>query len=207
MESYIGYRPAVYTSNIDTYRVFFDEKKASVARLAIAWALIYLSAGIVQRERAEVVGSKLAYEREHAPVQLIAKPSFGNILLWKLVYEYEGKFYVDAVRVGDVIRTYSGESIDKLELSRDFPWLNESSQQTKDIERFRKFSDGFLARDPNDESRIIDVRYSMAPNQIKPLWGIELSAEASADSHAKYVTLRDNSAASRKIYLDMLLGQ
>ncbi|GAM70426.1 hypothetical protein JCM19236_564 [Vibrio sp. JCM 19236] len=46
----------------------------------------------------------------------------------------------------------------------------------------------------------------MVPNQIKPLWGIELSAEASADSHAKYVTLRDNNAGSRKIYSDMLLG-
>lgn len=182
------------------------KRKYSLARLAIAWALIYLSVGIVQRERAEAAGSKLAYEREHAPVQLIAKPSFGNILLWKVVYEYEGKFYVDAVRAGNVISTYSGESIDKLVLSRGFPWLNKSSQQAKDIERFREFSDGFLARDPDDASRIIDVRYSMVPNQIKPLWGIELSAEASADSHAKYVTLRDNNAGSRKIYSDMLLG-
>jgi hypothetical protein len=34
-------------------------------------------------------------------------------------------------------KVYPGDSVPKLDLERDFPWLDHKSQQARDIERFR----------------------------------------------------------------------
>ncbi len=174
------------------------------ARIAFLWALTYLTLGMIQRDRAEEAGWQLAKERQHSPIKLEAKPSFANLLLWKVVYETEDHYYVDAVRVGTSVKTYPGESTEKLDISRDFPWLDPNSQQAKDIERFRWFSNGYIAQDPTDKLRIIDVRYSVVPNQLNALWSIKLSPTAPVEAHVEYATHRDNSPASRGVFLDML---
>ncbi|MEZ9232432.1 metal-dependent hydrolase [Vibrio amylolyticus] len=174
------------------------------ARAALVWALLYPTLGMIQRDRAEDAGWQLAHERQHQPIRLSAKPSFANILVWKVVYETDEHFHVDAVRVGSSVKRYPGESIKKLDVARDFPWLDPHSQQAKDIERFRHFSNGFIARHPTDELRIIDVRYSMVPNQLSALWSIRLSQAADVDAHAEYSTHRDNTQASRDTFLGML---
>lgn len=175
------------------------------ARVAFLWVLVYLTFGMIQRDRAEAAGWQLAQERQHAPIKLEAKPSFANLLLWKVVYETEDSYYVDAVRVGTSVKTYTGESVAKLDVGRDFPWLEPESQQAKDIERFRWFSNGYVAQDPTDKLRIIDVRYSVVPNQLNALWSIRLSPTASEETHVEYATHRDNSATSRALFFEMLL--
>ena len=120
---------------------------------------------MLQRDRAVAAGWELASTRSHAPLRLEAKPSFGNLLLWKIVYETNEKFYVDAVRAGMDLELYEGESVSKLDIERDLPWLDPGSQQARDIERFRWFSNGYIAKDPVHDYRIIDVRYSMVPNE------------------------------------------
>jgi inner membrane protein len=177
-----------------------------MARIAFLWALIYPTLGMIQRDRAETAGWQLAKERQHEPTQLVAKPSFANILVWKVVYETKDSYYVDAVRPGTSIKIYPGESVAKLDVDRDFPWLDPNSQQAIDIERFRWFSNGFLAKHPSDEMSIIDVRYSIVPNQLDALWSIKLSPLATADTHVEYNTHRNNTQASRQLLFDMLLG-
>ncbi|MEZ8946042.1 metal-dependent hydrolase [Vibrio sp. 10N.247.311.12] len=197
----------VYTLPILVLLVFATLKRAPwFARVAFAWALIYPTLGMIQRDRAEAVGWQLAQERQHTPIRLEAKPSFANILVWKVVYETEAQYHVDAVRVGTSVNVYLGESIAKLNVSRDLPWLDPDSQQAKDIERFRWFSNGYIAQDPTDELRIIDVRYSIVPNQMKALWSIKLSKTVDANTHVKYETHRDNTPESRQIFFDMLKG-
>ena len=56
------------------------------ARAALAWAVIYPGIGLIQRDRATEVGWQLAEQRGHEPIRLEAKPSFGNLLVWKIVY-------------------------------------------------------------------------------------------------------------------------
>ncbi|TFH92729.1 metal-dependent hydrolase [Vibrio ouci] len=180
------------------------KRNAWLARIAVIWALTYPTLGMIQRDRAEAVGWQLAKERQHIPIQLEAKPTFANILVWKVIYETEEEYHVDAIRVASSIKNYPGEAIAKLNLSRDFPWLDLNSQQGKDIERFRQFSNGFLARSPDDELSIIDIRYSMVPNQFNALWSVKLSPTASAYEHVEYVTHRDNSSESRQLFSDML---
>jgi inner membrane protein len=84
--------------------------------------------------------------------------------------------------------------------------LEPDTQQAKDIERFRWFSNGYLALDPLRKNRIIDIRYSMVPNQLAPLWSIELSPEASDTAHVAYRTHREGSADRTSLLLGMLLG-
>jgi inner membrane protein len=172
------------------------KRSKTIAHSALAWVVIYSTFGIVQRERAEAVGLDLAASRGHEPIALEAKPSFANLFVWKVVYTTEDKFYVDAVKVGLSHRVYEGDAIPKLNIANSFPWLDPDSQQMKDIERFRWFSNGYVAISPKDPSRIIDIRYSMIPNEIRGLWGIALSEDAEDGQHVNYVFDRSRNRAT-----------
>ena len=177
---------------------------AVLARIALVWAIAYPMIGLVQRERVEEIGWELARSRGHEPLQLEAKPSFANLVLWKIVYETDGHYYVDAARLLADGKVYTGDSVPKLDLERDLPWLDHASQQARDIERFRWFSDGYVALEPGQPNRITDIRYSMLPNQIGGLWGIELTPEASERDHAQFITTRNTSRESTDRFRAML---
>lgn len=171
------------------------KRRPLYARIALCWGLAYMGLGLVQRNQAEAMGYAIAAQRGHDVLWLEAKPSFGNILLWKTVYQTEDRFYVDAVRASFSPRVFEGDSVEKLDIARDLPWLDEITQQARDIERFRWFSNGYIALDPVHKNRIIDIRYSLLPDQIAPLWSIELNPKAGPGDHAVYRTHRDGSAA------------
>ena len=167
------------------------KKRRLYVRLALAWACVYMALGLWQRNSAMEMGYALAAERGHQPLRLEAKPSFANILVWKTVYETPEQYFIDAVRVGISPRVFPGDSVQKLDVARDIPWLDLSSQQARDIERFRWFSNGYIARDPVYRNRVIDIRYSMIPNEVDPLWSIELRPGAGSEQHAAYRVHRD----------------
>jgi inner membrane protein len=177
-----------------------------LARFAMLWAIAYLALGLVQRNHAEALGMELAAGRGHTPLRLEAKPSFGNILLWKIVYETADRYYVDAVRSGPSPRVYPGDAVEKLVIARDLPWLDGDSQQALDVERFRWFSNGYIARDPIYANRVIDIRYSLIPNEVRPLWSIELSPQAGPEEHVAYRVHRDPGGDSVRRLWGMLLG-
>ena len=168
-------------------------KKRRYVLGGLLWGALYLSAGYVQHERATAMGLKLAQERGHSVLRLEVKPSFANLAVWKVLYETDQRFYVAAVKPG-IFKTlvWPGDNIQKLDIQRDFPWLDPVSQQARDIQRFSLSSAGYLAVDPMDSRRIGDVRYSMLPHKIAPLWGIQLSPTAGAGAHVAFYTLRDD---------------
>lgn len=177
------------------------------ARMALAWCLLYMGLGLVQRDNAAQMGWELAHARGHEPLRLEAKPSFANILVWKVVYETRDRFYVDAVRAGVGPRVFPGSSVARLDVDRDMPWLQQGSQQAQDIERFRWFSNGYIARDPVHERRVIDIRYSLVPNEVKPLWSLELRPGAGKDEHAAYSVHREADRGSALRIWDMLTAR
>ena len=166
------------------------KKSQFIGRLGMAWVAFYLSIGVIQEERAIAAGEALAADRGHAPDVVSAKPSFGNLLLWKTVYEYDDHFWVDAVRAGGDVTIIEGDHVARLNLQSSFPWLNTDSQQARDVERFRWFSNDYLAIDSDDAFLIVDMRYSHLPNEIKGLWGIRLDPDASADEHVTWIARR-----------------
>lgn len=180
--------------------------KPVLARIALLWAALYLSAGIYQRDAAVSMGREIAASRGHVPLRLEAKPSFANILVWKTIYATEDRFYVDAVRAGIRPQVFPGVSVPKLDTARDYPWLDPASQQATDIERFRWFSNGFVAQDPERPERIIDARYSLVPNQVNALWSITLTPGVGPAEHARFLSHRSNSRESAGVLWRMIVG-
>ncbi len=182
------------------------KRRRALALVGLAWAVGYLLLGVVQTHRVEVAGAALAVARGHDPNRLTVKTGFGNLLIWKVVYESDGRYYVDAVRAGVEMTICPGGSVPALALGRDLPWLDANSVQARDIERFRWFSDDYLALDPASPERVIDMRYSVVPNQIHPLWGVQLSPAAGPNDHVRFVAERRTSASQRDAYWRLLTG-
>jgi len=181
----------------------FYKKKRYLAQLAFVFALSYLALGGIQQQRAKTTLLSLATERGHQPKRIIIKPSFGNLILWRSIYEYQERYYIDAIKTTTSPYVIKGDSIAKLNLKKDIPWLTQASTQANDIERFRWFSGDYLALDPNKKNKIIDVRYSLVPNEITPLWGIELMPEQQ-NKHISYIVTRQLNTQRREKFLDML---
>lgn len=191
--------------------VIFTALKSNpwIIRVTWIWILVYPGLGMFQSFRAEEVAKQHLNSIGEDFISVKAKPSMGNIVLWKIVYETTTHFHVDAVRISlfpgqKNTRYFKGDKLKKLNVDKDFPWLDESSQQAKDIERFRWFSNGYIARDPEHENRIVDIRYSIIPNEIQALWSIELNPSAKPEDHVEYLTHRDAPKEKRVKFFNML---
>ncbi len=170
----------------------FVRKRGRWGVVALLWAVCYLGLGVSQHFSARDMALRLAADRGHEPTRLEVKPSFGNLLIWRSIYETQGRFYVDAVRPGPDAQIYEGTSIARLDVAAAFPWLDPDSQQARDIARFSKFSDGFVAMAADGSDRIMDVRYAFLPTEINPLWTIRLDRKAPGDAYVRYETHRSN---------------
>ena len=181
-------------------------KKKVFGFFSIAWIAFYLSLGFVQYERALTAANQLANERGHNPERLTLKPSFGNLILWKSIYQHNETFYVDAIRTAQSSTWCLGESIRVFDYQYHLPNLEEESQQKKDIERFRWFSQDYLGYD-KERNIVTDVRYSMIPNQIAPMWGLVIDDQRGINEHAIWWTSRSLNQGQIDLFKDMLKGE
>jgi inner membrane protein len=181
-------------------------RKRLFSFFAIGWIILYLSLGFVQYERTLLAANELAYSRGHNPKRLTLKPSFGNLILWKSIYQYEEKFYVDAIRTVQSSTWCKGESIRMFDYQFHLPNLEKDSQQRKDIERFRWFSQDYLGFD-EEKNLVTDVRYSMIPNQIAPMWGLIIDIQRGINEHAIWWTSRGLDQGQLDIFKEMLSGK
>jgi len=181
-------------------------RKRLFSFFAIGWAAFYLSLGFVQYERTLSVAIELAHSRGHNAERLTLKPSFGNLILWKSIYQHEEKFYVDAIRTVRSPTWCSGENIRMFDYQQHLPNLDEDSQQKKDIERFRWFSQDYLGFD-EEKNLVTDVRYSMIPNQITPMWGLVIDDQQDVNEHAIWWTSRSLEQSQLDLFKEMLSGK
>jgi inner membrane protein len=86
------------------------------------------------------------------------------------------------------------------------PNIPKDSVQGKDIERFRWFSSDYLSPHPELKNVLVDMRYSLIPNQVNPLWGIEVDP-AQIDTHVQRKTFRSMSVQNRLEFFKMLFDQ
>ena len=165
--------------------------------IAIVWLVLYFGFSSYQHQRALDEGQKLAVSRGLNVENIEAKPSFANILIWKIITTTKDTYHVDAVKIGWKEPTiWEGDTIKKLSIDRDLPWLDKNSQQAKDIERFRWFSTGYIALDQQHPNRVVDIRYSLLPQKIQALWGIKLSPTASPEQHVEFYNDRGDSKSA-----------
>ena len=64
-----------------------------------------------------------SFERDSKVVNLLrnckAKPSFANIVVWKVIYSDNNNYYVNAIKLGLSHKIYPGDVIKKLEIRKD----------------------------------------------------------------------------------------
>jgi inner membrane protein len=157
-------------------------RSALLCKAALLFGLCYLSIGFIQRERAEQHATRVAVE---SGLQLSArgceaKPSPLTLTLWRSICETtDNRFITGAWYLGPLgaVRHYPGVATPKFSIERDAPWLREGSRQYRDLKRFEWFSSGFITPHPEHEHVIGDLRYSMLPHRVSPLWGIVLDPQ------------------------------
>jgi inner membrane protein len=183
------------------------KKNPLFAQIALAWVIFYQGLGFYQHQRVVDAGAELAQQRGHTPIRLEVKPSFANLLLWKVIYEVEDGYYTDAVRAAPTLTIYPGEFIPRLDIERDLPWLDKDSQQANDLERFYWFSRGYLSLDPNNPLRFIHMRYSLVHTEATGMWSIWFKQNAGKADHVTMKQDRDTSGTRREKFGRMLRNQ
>jgi len=180
------------------------KRRSFWAKIALGWALIYLVIGFIQNHRAEQVANEIVTQRNHHPEIISVKPSFGNLILWKIIYQYNGYFYIDAVNIGPKKEIFTGHQIKKFNKS-DLSYLDDLSDvQKKDINRFLWFSQDFVAINPQNEYELLDIRYSNLPNEIGGLWGIHLTPNM--ESHVEFISNRSLQKRDFKQFFQMIFN-
>ena len=149
-------------------------KRVNVARCGLILAGLYLGFAAYQQRQAHAAILELARERAHAVHDLVLRPSFANIVVWRSVYQHQGMYYVDAVRVlpGIDAKYYPGDSTPVLSPQQIEVWAQGQPQTLLDVARFQHFSQGYLYQHPDDAAVLADLRYALLPDSIYPLWGI-----------------------------------
>ena len=180
------------------------KRRSFWAKIALGWALFYLVIGFVQNQRAAKLAEEIVKDRNHRPEIISVKPSFGNLILWKIIYQHNDYFYIDAVNIGPKQEIFTGQKIKKFNKS-DLTYINELSDlQKKDIDRFLWFSQDFVAVNPQDEYELLDIRYSNLPNEIGGLWGIHLSPNT--EEHVKFTSNRSLQKRDFKQFFQMIFN-
>ena len=176
------------------------------AWIGLAFAGAYMTLGWVQIQRTETLIRDLASERGHDIERLLIKPTMANQVLRRTIYEADGAFHVDAIRVGlSSHQVYTGGSTPRIVPERDLGALPRDSTAYLDTERFERFSDGYTQWHPTLPDVLGDVRYSMSPTGLVPLWGVEIDRDR-PDEHVRYHFFRELSKEQRGRFVEMLLG-
>lgn len=161
-------------------------------RVGLTLASLYLGLAAWQQQRVATSMRDIAAVRGHAPQNLTVKPTLGNQVLWRSLYSHDGQVQADAIHAGWRLRHYAGQRA---------PLLTDGDpRHAEDIERFRRFSDGWLVQ--NTPGFIGDARYAMLPTDIDPIWGIRWDGQG----HLQFISRHEMSREQRLEWLRMLRG-
>jgi inner membrane protein len=186
----------------------FKWRRPLFAKVAVILCLAYLGFCGFQHIKAKEVMQELAASRNHTPELYSVRPSLANSVLWRTIYQHKGRYYVNAVQTvpGKKHRVYKGRSVDEFSVEDAADLAAPDSLLGYDIERFRYFSQGYLYRHPSEPNVLGDLRYSMYPDSIYPLWGIRIDPE-NPELHVEMKSFRGFSKSSFTRLWQMIQGQ
>lgn len=162
--------------------------RKNTARAVLVLGIVggYLCLGALQHRRAMAAHHELATLRGHLPDRSQVMPTLGNLLVWRALYLHEGKIHSDRVRVGRrtdaaVLEGWSLPVVEERDLT---PSERAAAVERNSFARFSHFSDGWVARSPEDPTLLADMRYSLSPGAFDPIWGIRFGPAGSPDAVA-----------------------
>ena len=150
---------------------------AVVATLFLA---LYTGIALHQRGSALEAQQAIARSRDHEPVRARVMPMPGSLLVWRSLYETDGTFHADGVRLVPFgARTWEpGGSARAATLEEG---MRKKAPQTSPARlsdvwaRFADFADGYVAWTRGDDQLLGDLRMSTSFG-MDPIWGIRLSS-------------------------------
>jgi len=183
-----------------------QQRRYPVAGLGFAG--LYLLLSLSQQYAAATMQQSIAQQRGHQIERSVIKPTMGNILLWRSIYQYKGRYYIDAIRPGMIAQkmVYTGNSIPTYQPNKNRMGIEKPTTQYHDILRFNKLSNRYLVIHPQDNNVIGDIRYAMLPTSVEPLWGIRLDS-SKPQQHATEALFRTNDTKIRQQFITMLRGK
>jgi inner membrane protein len=151
--------------------------------LALAFAAGYLALGGVQRSRAAEAQQQLAAARGHPIERTELMPTMANQLVWRSIYVHAGNIYSDRIRTGwfSAPTVREGWHLPLVEAA-DLTPAERARDRRASFARFAWFSEGWVARSPQDPTLLADMRYTLSAEAFDPIWGIRFTApDAAAD--------------------------
>lgn len=154
--------------------------------IALAFCALYMGFGGVQHSRALTHARALADARGHEPSRMEALPSLFTNLLWRSVYEFDGRIFVDAVHVPWLGEPTSrpGGSLPKLTEDDRASLIQGDTRIEEALDGFSWFADDWVsAPNPEHPDRVGDLRYGKGLGLPDALWGMEVEAHADEPLH------------------------
>ena len=189
------------------FGVALARKQPRAAQLGLVLLIGYLAFGAFQHDRVRTQALAIAAELGHQPERLVVKPTLGNLVLWRTLYEHEGYYHVNAIRVGFETDIVTGDHIAVFDREQVLAQLDSDSRLYKDIERFHRFADGYLVWHPEHADVIGDVRYAMLPQETAPIWGIRLpDGWREGEDRITFEHFRRTDAETRQAFIDLVFG-
>lgn len=187
---------------VSTWRVSY--KPAGVALVVCG---LYFGLSSIQHERVAGIQAALAERRGHTIERRRVVPTLGNILVWRSVYEYDGRYYADGVRAGlGKIEVKEGESIAKFDASRLDCGTPACALLLKRYREYEWFADGYTVVTEEKPLVIGDVRYGVAPESVQPIWGLTVDEE-DAERKVDFRHFREKRGPGLSNLFEALMGR
>jgi len=182
-------------------------KRQRPAQLALGVVAGYMLLGAIQHARAVRAQQRLASARGHEIERREVMPTLGNNLVWRALYEHKGQVHSDRIRVGWLssptvaegwgLPLISKNALTDAELRRN---MNQS------FERFHWFSEGWVARSPEDDTVLGDMRYSLSAKAFDPIWGIRFAGPDSSADVEWVSRTRDRRIEPSELWIEIFGG-
>lgn len=182
------------------------KRKRAASQLAVYFCVCYLVTGFIQQQRALSALEQHVTQTGLPAATFIAKPAFGNIIVWRSLAVTPERVSAFAIRpgIGGSPRIYEGDTASRVTPADVAAWSKGSDTLENDSQRFARLSDDLLVQHPEVKDMIGDGRFAMLPTSMSPLWGI---TPGDPGGHARYVTSRTMTEDDRKQFFAMVLGQ
>jgi inner membrane protein len=156
-------------------------RRSRLASLGVLlFVLGYLGVGVVQRERAFAAQQELGRSRGHLVRRAAVLPTVGNRLVWRSLYEADGRLHLDRLRVPwrGSSQFRPGTSVPRLAGVHLPPGAVADPRVRRDVERSEWIADGWLAPVPGAPGAIGDARYSLRNDAFEPVWAVRFQPGA-----------------------------
>ncbi len=160
------------------WSVFWTWKKqnASSATWALFLLLAYFIFGNWQHTQALAAQKQMATLRQDNLSRGRVMPTFGNVFVWRSVYQTGDALQIDMIRVDPLGHWFVRQGT-------SMPMLKTATVQNpvlrKQLDLFSGFADGYVALFAGNT--IGDLRYSATPEGLTPLWGLQFNEHSTTN--------------------------